>query len=254
MPQRTVLVDQDCDMMGKNKSSVNKCSKPVPGGALGGYAFDGVQITLLQISDAIHVVHSPSTCIGCSYNNRGTRSSVGALYRYGITTDINEIDIIMGSDNKILNAIKESCEIFKSKAVFLYTTCVVDMTGFDLLNIAKTAQEVVKIPVIPVDSPGFIGNKNYGNKKAGEALFKYVIGTKEPDFTTDTDVGIIADYNIAGELWRVLPYFEELGIRVLSKLTGDSSYDEIAYAHRSLCNMVVCSRALVELAKKLKSK
>lgn len=254
MSERTILVDNTCQIKGTKSDKINKCARPEPGGALGGCAFDGAQITLLQISDALHIAHSPSTCIGCSYNNRGTRSTIGALYRYGITTDMNEIDIIMGSEEKLIKTIKECTDIFKPKAIFVYSTCVADMTGFDLIDAAKKAQNIVKIPVIPVDSPGFIGNKNYGNKKAGEALFKYVIGTKEPKDTTDTDICIIADYNIAGELWRILPYCEELGIRVLSKITGDATYEEVAYAHRSRCNMVVCSRALVSLAKSLKLK
>jgi nitrogenase molybdenum-cofactor synthesis protein NifE len=37
------------------------------------------------------------------------------------------------------------------------------------------------VPVVPVDCAGFYGTKNLGNRIAGEAMFRHVIGTREPD-------------------------------------------------------------------------
>lgn len=253
MGKLELLAEKSCEMNDK-KSDRPKCSKPTPGAAVGGCAFDGAQITLIQIADAAHIVHSGSTCIGCSWNNRGTRSTAGALYRYGISTDLNEIDIIMGSSKKLYDKIVEIFNIFKPKAVFVYSTCVTDMVGEDIQKVCADAQDVIGIPVIAVEAPGFIGNKNYGNRVAGEVIFNKMVGTKEPATTTGLDISIIADYNIAGELWRVLPYFEEIGINVLCKITGDATFDEICYAHRAKASMVVCSRALVGLAKKIHDK
>ena len=247
-----ILANLNCPINKNKKSSKPKCSKPTPGAAVGGCAFDGATITLIQISDAAHIIHSTSTCITCSWNNRGTRSTKGALYKYGITTNLNEMDIIMGSEKKLIETIVNTKNIFNPKAIFVYSTCVTDITGEDIKHICFETQKDLGIPVIPVESPGFAGSKNYGNKAAGEALFKYVIGTKEPTKTTESDIAIIADYNIAGELWRILPYFNSLNINVLSKITGDATYDEVAIAHRAKCSVVICSRALIDLAEKMK--
>ncbi|MDY6821285.1 MAG: nitrogenase component 1, partial [Deferribacterota bacterium] len=54
-------------------------------------------------------------------------------------------------------------------------------------------------------------------------------------------------------LWNILPLFKELNIRVLSKITGDSTYNEITYAHHAKCSVVICSQALLSLARKLKT-
>jgi nitrogenase molybdenum-cofactor synthesis protein NifE len=89
---------------------------------------------------------------------------------------------------------------------------------------ARPPAEKFGVPVVPVHSPGFVGSKNLGNRLAGEALLEHVIGTAEPDYTTPYDINLIGEYNIAGELWGVLPLFEKLGIRVLSKITGDARY------------------------------
>jgi nitrogenase molybdenum-cofactor synthesis protein NifE len=42
-------------------------------------------------------------------------------------------------------------------------------------------QERWGVPVVPIDSAGFYGTKNLGNRIAGDAMVKYVIGTRDPD-------------------------------------------------------------------------
>ncbi|MFN3813208.1 MAG: nitrogenase iron-molybdenum cofactor biosynthesis protein NifE [Aquificaceae bacterium] len=239
----------------KSKEERKKgCSKPMPGNASGGCAFDGAQIALLPIADAIHLVHGPIPCSGNTWDNRGTRSSISDYYRIGFTTDMSEMDVIHGGEKKLYRAIKHALEKYRPPAVFVYQTCVPAMIGDDMVNICKKASEEFGTPIIPVESPGFVGSKNLGNKLAGDSLFKYVIGTKEPEYTTPYDVNLLGEYNIAGELWQVMPLFEELGLRVLACISGDARYKEVAMAHRAKVNMVVCSKALLNLARKMEEK
>jgi nitrogenase molybdenum-cofactor synthesis protein NifE len=105
-----------------------------------------------------------------------------------------------------------------------------------------------------VHAPGFAGSKNLGNKLAGNALLDHVIGTVEPAETTSTDVNLVGEYNIAGELWDVLPTLRSAGIRVLASITGDSRYADVASAHRARATMVVCSRALLPMARGLQER
>jgi nitrogenase molybdenum-cofactor synthesis protein NifE len=172
----------------------------------------------------------------------------------GFSTDVSEMDVVFGGEKKIIAKAVEIAKSYPVKAIFVYTTCVTAMIGDDISTACKEAQEQSGIPVIPVESPGFIGNKNFGNKVAGDALLEYVIGTKEPERTTDCDINIIGDYNIAGELWQMMPVFKELGINVLASITGGSSIDEIATAHRAKCTLVICSRALLTLAEGMKKR
>jgi nitrogenase molybdenum-cofactor synthesis protein NifE len=230
------------------------CSKPQPGSASGGCAFDGAQITLLPIADAVHIVHGPIACAGNSWDNRGTRSSLSDYYRMGFTTDMKAMDVIHGGERKLYNAIIEAVKKYNPPAVFVYQTCVPAMIGDDIVSVCERASEELGLPVVPVESPGFVGSKNLGNKLAGDALFKYVIGTKEPEYTTPYDINLLGEYNIAGELWQVIPLFQELGIRVLACITGDANFYSVATAHRAKVNMVVCSKALLSLARKMEEK
>jgi nitrogenase molybdenum-cofactor synthesis protein NifE len=230
------------------------CSKPQPGSASGGCAFDGAQITLLPIADAVHIVHGPIACAGNSWDNRGTRSSISDYYRMGFTTDMKAMDVIHGGERKLYNAIIEAVKKYNPPAVFVYQTCVPAMIGDDIVSVCERASEELGLPVVPVEAPGFVGSKNLGNKLAGDALFKYVIGTKEPEYTTPYDINLLGEYNIAGELWQVIPLFRELGIRVLACITGDANFYSVATAHRAKVNMVVCSKALLSLARKMEEK
>lgn len=223
-------------------------------------AFDGAMIVLQPIADTAHIVHGPITCAGNSWEGRGTLSSKGDLHRMGFTTDMNEMDIIYGSEDKLYNAIIETHRAVNPKAIFVYSTCVSGLIGEDIESICRKAEAelnvgaVTSIRVIPVNAPGFVGPKNLGNRIAGEVLLDHVIGTAEPALTTGCDINLIGEYNIAGDQWLIEPVLEAAGIRVLSRITGDSTFEEITHAHRAKLNVVVCSRALINVAKEMQRK
>ncbi|GFE57235.1 bifunctional nitrogenase iron-molybdenum cofactor biosynthesis protein NifEN [Geobacter sp. AOG1] len=229
------------------------CKKSEPGeGTERSCAYDGARVVLMPITDVIHLVHGPIACAGNSWDNRGARSSDSQLYRRGFTTEMLQNDVIFGGEKKLYKAIQELAGRYpEAKAIFVYATCVTAMTGDDIEAVCKAAAQKVSIPVIPVNTPGFIGDKNIGNRLAGEVLFKHVIGTAEPAFTTDYDINLIGEYNIAGDLWGMLPLFDKLGIRILSCFSGDARFDDLRYAHRAKLNVIICSKSLTNLAKKM---
>lgn len=258
-----LLQEPACSHNGKAKSG---CSRPKPGASAGGCAFDGAQIALLPIADVAHIVHGPIACAGSSWDNRGARSSGPTLYRIGMTTDLNEHDVIMGrGEKRLFHAIKEAVDRYAPAAVFVYNTCVPALIGDDLEAVCKAAAATWGVPVVPVDAAGFYGTKNLGNRIAGETMVRYVVGTREPDPLSDAavgearrrgiervhDINLIAEYNIAGEFWHVLPLLDELGLRVLCTLSGDARFREVQTMHRAKVNMMVCSKAMLNVARKL---
>ncbi|QZZ18652.1 nitrogenase iron-molybdenum cofactor biosynthesis protein NifE [Leptothermofonsia sichuanensis E412] len=236
---------------GKNKSCTQVAQ---PGAAQGGCAFDGAMIALVPITDAAHLVHGPIACAGNSWGSRGSLSSGSMLYKMGFTTDLSENDVIFGGEKKLYKAILEVKERYNPAAVFVYSTCVTALIGDDLDAVCQKAAEKTGVPVVPVNSPGFIGSKNLGNRVGGESLLEYVVGTREPEYTTPYDINLIGEYNIAGELWGVLPLFEKLGIRVLAQITGDGRYQDIACSHRAKLNVMICSKALINMARKMEER
>ncbi|MCE2029643.1 nitrogenase iron-molybdenum cofactor biosynthesis protein NifE [Sessilibacter corallicola] len=247
-----------------NKKEKSGCAKPKPGSAAGGCAFDGAQIALLPIADVAHIVHGPIACAGSSWDNRGTRSSGPTLYRIGMTTDLTEQDVIMGrGEKRLFHSIKQAIESYSPPAVFVYNTCVPALIGDDVDAVCRTAEEQFGVPVVSIDAAGFYGTKNLGNRIAGEAMVKYVIGTREPDPVPKLeknpnipifDINLIGEYNIAGEFWHVLPLFDELGLRILCTLSGDARFREVQTMHAAQVNMMVCSKAMLNVARKLQDR
>jgi nitrogenase molybdenum-cofactor synthesis protein NifE len=253
---QALLDEPACDHNQKEKSG---CARPKPGATAGGCSFDGAQIALLPIADVAHIVHGPIACAGSSWDNRGTRSSGPTLFRIGMTTDLSETDVVMGrSEKRLFHAIRQAIDSYAPAAVFVYNTCVTALIGDDVDAVCRAASEHWGVPVVPVDAAGFYGTKNLGNRLAGEAMFKHVIGTREPepapprpDGRPTWDINLIGEYNIAGEFWHVAPLFDELGLRILCTLSGDARFHEVQTMHRAQVNMVVCAKALLNVARKM---
>ncbi|GAB3470942.1 nitrogenase iron-molybdenum cofactor biosynthesis protein NifE [Azotobacter salinestris] len=245
-----------------NTAGKSGCSRSRPGATQGGCAFDGAQIAILPIADAAHIVHGPIGCAGSSWDLRGSSSSGPQLYRLGMTTELSDVDVIMGrGEKKLFHAIRRAVERYNPQAVFVYGTCVPAMQGDDIEAVARDASQRWGVPVIPVDGAGFYGTKSLGNRIAGETLYRHVIGSREPaplpEDAVDRgirvhDVNLIGEYNIAGEFWRVAPLFDELGLRILCTLSGDARFREVQTMHRAEANMVVCSKAMLNVARHLR--
>jgi nitrogenase molybdenum-cofactor synthesis protein NifE len=239
-------------------------------------AFDGAMIVLQPIADAAHIVHGPISCCGNSWEGRGSLSRNGTLDRMGFTTDMSELDIVYGAEEKLSRAIQKTFDAVGPKAIFVHATCVSGLIGEDIDAVCRKAETTLGIRVIPVNAPGFVGPKNLGNRIAGEVLLDYVIGTGEPSaeiiipFSPKKrirmgerpncldgkwpTINLIGEYNIAGDLWLVETVLRKAGIRVMSRITGDGSFNEITRAHHAGLNVVVCSRALINVAHGMESR
>ncbi len=245
-----------------NNKSKSGCARPQPGSTQGGCCFDGARNALLPIADAAHIVHGPIGCAGSSWDNRGTRSSGSETYRIGMTTDLSDMDVILGrGEKRLYQSIRQAVDTYSPAAVFVYNTCVPGMQGDDIEAVAKAASAKFGVPVVPVDCAGFYGNKNLGNRIAGDVIYKHVIGTREPDPVPagavrpgirTHDINLIGEWNVGGEFWNVAPLFDELGLQILCTFSGDSRFREVQTMHRAKASMVVCSKAMLHVARKLK--
>jgi nitrogenase molybdenum-cofactor synthesis protein NifE len=217
-------------------------------------AFDGAAIVLMPIADAAHVVHGPIVCAANSWEGRGVLSTAGDFHRRGFSSDLTELDIVYGGEAKLAQTVREVVAREHPKAVFVYATCVSGLTGEDVDAVCAMLSAELWLPVISVNAPGFVGPKNLGNRIAGETLLEHVIGTAEPAERTPLDITLIGEYNVAGDLDVVEPLLAEAGIRILSRISGNATFAEIRYAHRAALSVVVCSRALINVAAGIRRK
>ncbi len=215
--------------------------------------FCGSRVVLYPITDALHLVHGPIGCAAYTWDIRGALSSGPELHRLSFSTDLKETDIIYGGEKKLYSALIDLIKKYAPKAAFIYSTCIIGVIGDDVEAICKKVANETGIPVIPVHSEGFKGTKKDGYTAACNAIDQ-LIGMNNDNHKQTFSLNILGDFNIAGEIWMIKNYFEEMGIKVISTITGDGRVDEIKKAHQACLNVVQCSGSVAGLAQKMKNK
>lgn len=245
-----LFVEPGCEHNTQDKKG---CARPKPGELTKGCAFQGSQSALLPISDCAHLVHGTPGCLENSWGMLEAGSLGVPLSKFGFSTGLTEQDIVLGGEKKLTQAIGYIAGHYRPPCVFVYATCITLLTMEDLDAICAEAERRWGIPVIPVHNPGFAGSRNMGNRQAGEALFEKVIGTGEakPDRVSPFDINLIGEYHFSGEGKEIEALLNKAGIRVLSRIAGECTYQELQTSHYAKVNMLVCSRSMITLARKM---
>jgi nitrogenase molybdenum-cofactor synthesis protein NifE len=213
----------------------------------------GARVVLNPITDAYHIVHGPIGCASYTWDIRGSLTSGAETFRNGFSTDLRETDIVFGGEKKLAAAIDELMEKASPapELVFVFATCIVGVIGDDMDAVCRAAEAKHGIRVIPVKAPGFSGTKSQGYKLACDAIMTLV----RPHAATSGRFGvnILGDYNLAGEMWIIRNYLEEIGVPVISTVTGDSSYKTLVQAPSATLNIVQCAGSSAYLAERMEA-
>ncbi len=226
-----------------------ECNRDSLAGAVSQRActFCGSRVVLYPIADALHLVHGPIGCAVYTWDIRGALSSGPELHRLSFSTDLQERDVIFGGEEKLYRALSELIDRHAPRAAFVYSTCIVGIIGDDIDAVCKKVETEKAIPVIPVKSEGFKGNKRAGYRAACNAMSR-LIGTGDVTGISPFSVNIMGDFNIAGEIWLIRDYYQRMGIEVVANITGDGRVDNIRKAHGAALNVVQCSGSTMQLA------
>lgn len=214
--------------------------------------FCGSRVVLYPIADALHLVHGPIGCAAYTWDIRGALSSGPELHRLSFSTDLREKDVIFGGEKKLEAALNELIDRHAPKAAFVYSTCIVGIIGDDLQAVCKKVAAEKGIPVIPVMSEGFKGNKRAGYEAACQAMMR-LVGTGDVSGIPPMSINILGDFNLAGEIWIIKEYYERMGVRVVATITGDGRVDDLRRAHGAALNVVQCSGATMDLARMMQN-
>lgn len=256
-PNSSLILEERTDQICRKGDEPNRiaCNKDSVAGAVSQRAcvFCGSRVVLYPIADAVHLVHGPIGCAAYTWDIRGALSSGPELHRLSFSTDLQEMDVVFGGEKKLAAALAELIERYHPAAAFVYSTCIVGIIGDDLTAVCRKASEKFGIPVIPVQSEGFKGNKREGYHAACRAMFQ-LVGTGDTTGIPPLSLNILGDFNLAGELWIIREYFKRMGIETVANITGDGRVKDIQRAHGAALNVVQCSGATMDLAKMMKEK
>ncbi len=208
----------------------------------------GARVVLNPITDAFHIVHGPIGCASYTWDIRGSLSSGSDLYRNSFSTDLQEKDVIFGGEKKLSAAIEEIMEKHSPRLIFVYSTCIVGVIGDDVEAVCKKMSYKYGARIIPVKSPGFSGTKSDGYKMACNAIMELLLPHKQEK---RKGINILGDFNLAGEVWIVKNYLKNIGIPIISTITGDSDYETLLQAPAAQLNVVQCAGSSTYLANRM---
>ena len=255
MGEASVLENRQHSIILKGrKKQVIRCETDSEAGCVSQRAcvYCGARVVLNPVADALHLVHGPIGCASYTWDIRGSLTSGPDLYRNSFSTDLKENDVIFGGEKKLKAALAELIPRYKPPLVFVYSTCVVGVIGDDLDAVCKSASLQYEIPVLPVQSSGFIGSKAAGYRAACDVLFQLIDPPKrKKQKELRPTLNYLGDFNLAGEAWIIRNYLESIGVGVNVVFTGDSRYEQIRDAANASLNIIQCAGSMHYLAGKL---
>jgi nitrogenase molybdenum-cofactor synthesis protein NifE len=253
----TAILDQRRDQVHRigDGEFAMACNRDSLAGAVSQRAcvFCGSRVVLYPIADAVHLVHGPIGCAVYTWDIRGALSSGPELHRLSFSTDLQEKDVVFGGEKKLAQALRELIARHQPKAAFVYATCIVGLIGDDVEAVCRAVEAETGIPVIPVKSEGFKGNKREGYAAACKAMMR-LVGTGDTAGISPVSVNILGDFNLAGEIWIIRGYLDRMGVQTVANITGDGRVDDIRRAHGAALNVVQCSGSTMDLAKMMQER
>jgi nitrogenase molybdenum-iron protein alpha chain len=210
--------------------------------------------------DIVNITHGP---IGCGFYSWLTRRNQtrppsdkdANFMTYCFSTDMQDKDIVFGGEKKLKAAIQEAYDIFKPKAISIFSTCPVGLIGDDVHAVAREMKEKLGINVFGFSCEGYKGvSQSAGHHIANNGIFTHVVGENDTIMDAEYKINLLGEYNIGGDGFEIDRILEACGISLVSTFSGNSSYDQFANCHTADLNAVMCHRSINYVADMLEIK
>ncbi|MGD9154073.1 MAG: nitrogenase component I subunit alpha, partial [Bacillota bacterium] len=217
-------------------------------------------VVLGPTRDILNLTHGP---IGCGFYSWLTRRNQtrpqddddANLMTYCFSTDMQEDNIVFGGEKKLRQAIREAYEIFKPKAIGIFSTCPVGLIGDDVHAVAREMKAELGINIFGFSCEGYKGvSQSAGHHIANNQLFRHVIGLDDTPRPSKYKINLLGEYNIGGDAFEIERILTKCGIDLLATFSGNSSYDYFANAHTADLNCIMCHRSINYVAEMMETK
>lgn len=217
-------------------------------------------VVLGPTRDILNITHGP---IGCGFYSWLTRRNQtlpeseqdANFMTYCFSTDMQEEEIVFGGEKKLKKAVQEAYDLFKPKAIGIFSTCPVGLIGDDVHAVAKEMKEKLGINVFGFSCEGYKGvSQSAGHHIANNQLFKHVIGLDDRSSPAKYKINLLGEYNIGGDAFEIEELLKKCGIELISTFSGNSTYGRFANAHTADLNTVMCHRSINYVADMMQKK
>ena len=217
-------------------------------------------VVLGPTRDIINLVHGP---IGCSFyawltrRNQTDPGEDGENYMtYCFSTDMQDDNIVFGGEKKLAQAIQEAYDIFKPKAIGVFSTCPVGLIGDDVHAVSRQMKEKLgDCNVFGFSCEGYKGvSQSAGHHIANNQLFRHVVGNDDTPPTGKFNINLLGEYNIGGDGFEIDRIFKKCGINVVCTFSGNSTMPAFENSHTADLNLVMCHRSINYMAEMMETK
>ncbi|MCL6591139.1 MAG: nitrogenase molybdenum-iron protein alpha chain [Firmicutes bacterium] len=217
-------------------------------------------VVLGPTRDILNITHGP---IGCGFYSWLTRRNQTRpendqdqnLMTYCFSTDMQDENIVFGGEKKLKQAVREAYEIFKPKAIGIFSTCPVGLIGDDVHAVAREMKEELGINVFGFSCEGYKGvSQSAGHHIANNQLFKHVVGLDDTPHEEKFKINLLGEYNIGGDAFELESLFERCRIKLIATFSGNSTYGKFANSHTADLNAVMCHRSINYVAEMMETK
>lgn len=250
-----VIVDQDMQEIGAN-------TRTIPGIITQrGCTYAGCKGVIMgPTRDIVNITHGP---IGCGFYSWLTRRNQTRpdgpedenFMTYCFSTDMQEENIVFGGEKKLRAAVQEAYDLFKPKAISIFSTCPVGLIGDDVHSVAREMKEKLGINVFGFSCEGYKGvSQSAGHHIANNGIFKNVVGLNDNVKEGKYKINLLGEYNIGGDAFEIDRILKDCDITVVSTFSGNSTYDQFANAHTADLNTIMCHRSINYVAEMMETK
>lgn len=218
-------------------------------------------VVLGPTRDIVNITHGP---IGCGFYSWLTRRNQTDpeqspdkhnFMPYCFSTDMQDEEIIFGGEKKLKQAIQEAYDLFKPKAIAVFSTCPVGLIGDDVHAVTREMKKKLGINIFGFSCEGYKGvSQSAGHHIANNGIFTHVIGNDDTIGEGDYRINLLGEYNIGGDAFEIERIFELCGITLVSTFSGNSSIDQFANAHTADLNLIMCHRSINYVAEMMEKK
>jgi nitrogenase molybdenum-iron protein alpha chain len=256
--EKSIIVNEGAE----NVKSIQANIRTIPGIiSQRGCTYAGCKgVVLGPTRDIVNLVHGP---IGCSFYAWLTRRNQTLppapdspnYMMYAFSTDMQDSNIVFGGEIKLKQACREAFEIFKPKAIGIFSTCPVGLIGDDVHAVAREMKEELGINIFGFSCEGYKGvSQSAGHHIANNALMKHVIGLNDTPAKGKFLINMLGEYNIGGDAFEIERIFEKCGITLNSSFSGNSTVEQFERAHMADLNVVMCHRSINYVAEMMEKK
>lgn len=195
----------------------------------------GAMLTIKDISNSVMVVIGPDEC--AYYTKLATSGS--AMQANGceiVSVVLHQHDVTFGCQEKMDAAFAELMEEFSPEAVYLVTTCVVEVIGDDIEAMAQQYSAQYGLPVIVVHAENF---KTDDHMPGIAHTMEASIALMEKQPVCENCVNVLGLRLGDFAHTEAAHYLKESGICFAMLLPGKTSPAEVRTAPKAKCNIVV---------------